>query len=144
MRVKRLPQRLGIFLNIFFFKLSHYAEGVFTFIYPVVWWTVGVPQMILQPAASMPLTSQLFSWRRTASCPSILGCCPPISSSVCLFFSLLALCPAGLSWQVLQILLHARTISVCVSLLWSRRLRGAQWLAEFCFAPLRWRYGLCR
>ena len=71
--------------------------------YPVVWWTVGATQMIWQPAPSMPLASQLFSWWRTASCPSILGCCPPVSSSVCLFFSLLALCPACLSWQVLQV-----------------------------------------
>ena len=30
--------------------------------------------------------------------------------SVCLFFSLLALCPAGLSWQAMYILLHARPI----------------------------------
>ena len=29
-------------------------------------------------------------------------------------------------------------------LLWSRGLRGAQWLAEFCFAPHRLRCGLCR
>ena len=29
-------------------------------------------------------------------------------------------------------------------LLWSRGLRGAQLLAEFCFAPLRLRCGLCR
>ena len=53
-----------------------------TFTYSVVWWTVGATQMIWQPAPSIPLTSQLFSWRRTASCPSILGCFPPISSSV--------------------------------------------------------------
>ena len=45
--------------------------------------------------------------------------------------------PAGLSWQALKILLRARTISVCVVLLWSIGLRGAQWLAEFCFAPFR-------
>ena len=75
---------------------------------------------------------------------SIPGCCPPISFSVCFFFALLALCPAGLSWQALKILLCTRTISVCVALLWSRGLRVAQWLAEFCFAPLRWRCGLCR
>ena len=78
------------------------------------------------------------------SCPSIPWCCPPISFSVCLVFSLLALCAAGLSWQALKILLCASTISTCVVLLWSRGLRGAQWLAEFCFAPLRWRWGLCR
>ena len=114
------------------------------FTYPVVWWTIGAPHMTLQPAHSIPLASQPFSWRRTASCPSILRCYPPISSSVCLFFSLLALCPAGLSWQALYILLRARTISVCVSLLWSRGLRGVQWLAEFCFQPRRWRCGLCR
>ena len=62
-----------------------------------------------------PLASQSSSWWRPASCQSIPGCCPPISSSVCLFFSLLVLCPAGLFWQALQILLRARTISVCVA-----------------------------
>ena len=98
----------------------------------------------VQPAASIRLASPSSSWRRPVSCPSIPGCCPPISFSVCLFFALLALCPAGLSWQALKILLCARTISVCVFLLWSRRLRGAQWLAKFCFAPLRLRCGLCR
>ena len=95
--------------------------------------------MTWQPAPSIPLASQPSSWRRPVSCPSI-----PISFSVCLVFSLLALCPAGLSWQVLKILLRARTTSVCVVLLLSRGLRWAQWLAEFCFAHLRWRCGLCR
>ena len=99
--------------------------------------------MTWQPAPSIPLASQPSSWRRQVSWPSIPGCCPPISFSVCLVFSLLALCPAGLSWQALKILLCARTISVRVVLLWSRGLRGVQWLAEFCFAPLRWRCGLC-
>ena len=67
----------------------------FTFTYPVVWWTVRAPQMAWQPAPSIPLASQPSSWRHSVSCPSIPGCCPPISfSSVCLVFSLLALCPA--------------------------------------------------
>ena len=69
----------------------------FTFTYPVVWLTVGAPQMTRQPASSIPLASRPSSWRRPASCQSIPGCCPPISFSFCLFFSLLALCPAGLS-----------------------------------------------
>ena len=62
--------------------------------------------MTWQPAPSIPLASQPSSWRRPVSCPSIPGCCLPISFSVCLVFSLLALCPAGLSWQALKILLR--------------------------------------
>ena len=50
-----------------------------TFTYPVVWWTVGEPQMTWQPAPSIPLASQPSSWRRPASCQSIPGCCPLIS-----------------------------------------------------------------
>ena len=100
--------------------------------------------MTWQPAPSIPLASQSSSWRRPVSCQFIPGRCPPISFSVCLVFSLLALCPAGLSWQALKILLCARTISICVVLLWSRGLRVAQLLAEFCFAPLCLRCGLCR
>ena len=104
----------------------------------------GPPQMTWQPAPSIPLASQPSSWRRPVLCPSIPGCCPPISFSVCLVFSLLVLCPAGLSWQALKILLCARTILVCIVLLWSRGLPRARWLAEFCFAPLRWRCGVRR
>ena len=90
-------------------------------------------------SSPIPVASQPSSWRRPASCQFIPGCCPPMSFSVCLFFSLLALGPAGWSWQALYILLRARTISVCVALLWSGGLRGAQWLAEFYLAPFRWR-----
>ena len=43
--------------------------------------------------------------------PSIPGCCHPISFSVCLFFALLALCPAGLSWQALKSLLDKCFVS---------------------------------
>ena len=52
----------------------------------------------LQPAPSIPFACQPSSWRRPASCQSIPGR-PPISSSASLFFSLHALCPAGLFWQ---------------------------------------------
>ena len=45
-----------------------------------------MPQMTWQPAPSIPLASQPSSWRRPVSYPSIPGCCPPISFSVCLVF----------------------------------------------------------
>ena len=58
-----------------------------------------MPQMTWQPAPSIPLASQPSSWRLPASCQSIPECCPHISFSACLFFSLLAACPAGFSCQ---------------------------------------------
>ena len=99
-----------------------FVSPCFTFTYPIVWWTVGALQMTWQPAPSNPIASQPSSWRRPASCLSIPGCCPSISFSVCLSFSLLALCPAGLSWQALKILLRARTISICVAV-----FKGFSW-----------------
>ena len=100
--------------------------------------------MTWQPAPSIPLASQPSSWRRPSSCQSI-----PVCWSSHLFFCLpLLLPPCTVPWRIVLAspvdLVTYPTISVCVSLLRSRGLRGAQWLAEFCFAPLRWRCGLCR
>ena len=66
--------------------------------------------MTWQPALSIPLASQPFSWWRPASCQSILGCCPPISFSVCLAFSLLVLC---LEYLV-TCLYHFINVGVCI------------------------------
>ena len=91
-------------------------------------------------------TSFLHSSRRSAflvAAPSVMhiqsGCCLPIS-----FFCLpLLLLPCTVPCMIVLAspvdLVICCTVSVCAALLWSRGLRGAQWLAEFCFAPLPWR-----
>ena len=62
----------------------------FSFTYPVVWWTVGAPQMTWQPAPSIPLASQPYSWRCSYFlCPSYSQVMLQICLLVDLFISAL-------------------------------------------------------
>ena len=81
---------------------------------------VGVPKMILQPVfffflsifPGSPLPSG--TWRTPGL--SILWCCLPTFSSVCLVFFPLSLCLARWFWPNLMDGKHDRTTTVCVSL----------------------------
>ena len=111
--------------------------------YPVVWWTVGATQMNWQPAPSIPLTSQLLSWRRTGLSPSILGCCPPVS-----FCLPLLLPPCTVPCRIVlaspaDLVTGPYHFSLGLFIV-VKRSSWAQWLVEFCFAALRWRCALRR
>ena len=75
---------------------------------------VGAPQMILQPVFSIFPCSPLPSgtWRTPGL--SILWCCLPTSSSVCLVFFPLSLCLARWFWPDLMNGRHDHTTAVCV------------------------------
>ena len=85
-------------------------------IYPLTARVVGAPQMILQPVFSIFPCSPLPSGTCRTPGLSILRCCLPTSSSVCLVFFPLSLCLARWLWPDLMNRRHDHTTAVCVSL----------------------------
>ena len=101
--------------------------------YPLTARVVGAPQMISQPVSYIFYCSPLPSvtWRTPGL--SILWCCLPTSSSVCLVFFPLSLCLARWFWPDLMNRRHVHTTAVCVSLRWSEGysvVRFACWIRE--------------
>ena len=99
--------------------------------YPEVCETIGAPQKTSQPTSSIPPCPRPLSGPHPVSGLSILGCCPPISFSVCLSLSVPALCLVRLSCQALLTLLHVHTTSVWGFALWSGGHQKARWIADF-------------
>ena len=81
-------------------------------IYPLTVRVVGAPQMISQPVSSIFPCSPLPSGTWPTPGLSILWCCLPTSSSVCLAFFPLTLCLARF-WSDLMNGKHVHTTSVC-------------------------------
>ena len=95
-------------------------------IYPLTARVVGAPQMILRPVSSTFPCSPLppGTWRTPGL--SILSCCLPASSSVCLVFFPLSLCLATWLWLNLMNVRHDHATAVGNSLRWSGGLRVVQ------------------
>ena len=85
-------------------RMQNYARTyqryliIIIIIYPLTTRVVGAPQMISQPVSSTFPCSPLPSgtWRTLGL--SLLWCCLPTSSSICLVFFPLSLCLAGWFW----------------------------------------------
>ena len=105
--------------------------SIIIIIYPLTARVVGAPEMISQPVSSIFSCSPLPSgtWRTPGL--SILWCCLPNSSSVCLVFVPLSLCLARWFWPDLMNGRHVHTTAVCVSLRWCGGLRVVRLPAEF-------------
>ena len=99
---------------------------------------VGAPQMILQPVFSIYPCSPLPSGTCRTPGLSILRCCLPTSSSLCLVFFALSLCLAIWFWPDLMNGKHDHTTAVCVSLRWSGGLREVKLLAGSWHRLPRW------
>ena len=88
--------------------------------------------MISQPASSNFPCFPLPSGTPRTLGLSILYCCLPTPSSVCLVFFLHSLCLAIWFWSYLINGGHVHITSVCISLLWSGGLRVVKLPAGFC------------
>ena len=93
------------------------------------------------PFPSCPVFSRPSWAGKVHSCP--LWYFIPFSASICLFFFVISLCPAGLSLLNQKTLKHGQTIFVSVSWLGSGVYRVLQWLlGSFCEPP-HWSHGPC-
>ena len=107
-------------------RLVYFIIITIIIIYPLTTRVVGAPQMIFQPLFSMFHCSPLPSGTCRTPSLSILSCCLPTSSSVCLVFFPVPflLCYARWFWPDLTNERHVHTTAVCISLWWSGGLCG--------------------
>ena len=104
--------------------------------YPIPWKVVGAPQMNSQHSLSILTCFRLpnLSWQSPFL--STLWYCLRTSSSVCLFFFFVSLCPVGLSLLYQKTLRHGQTILASVSWPGSGVRHILQWLlGSFCEPP---------
>ena len=93
---------------------GHFSHRVII-IYPLTARVVGAPQMISQPVSSILPCSPRHPWTWRTPGLSIPWCCLPTSSSVCLFFFPLSLCPARWFWRDLMNGRHVHTQSIVIN-----------------------------